>query len=88
MTEAPFRYRARVVTAVGAGSTLAVFLGGIAEAQGLVTAALVDGLFAGLSSFVYQSAELPPPRELMLVMTVLAATENPPTFSRLWVAPD
>ena len=77
VTDAPFRYRARVVATVGAGLTLAVFLGGLAGGSVWAIAALVVGLVAGLSSFLCQAAELPPPRELMLVMTVLAATAIP-----------
>ena len=72
--QAPYRYRAWVVAAVGAGLVVAVLLGGLAAAHAL-TALLVAGLVAGIASFVCQAAELPPPRELMLVMAVLAATD-------------
>ena len=72
--QAPYRYRARVVAAVGAGLVVAVLLGGLA-AERTLTALLVAGLVAGIASFVCQAAELPPPRELMLVMAVLAATD-------------
>jgi uncharacterized membrane protein YccC len=73
--QAPYRYRARVVAAIGAGLVLAVLLGALAAPSGLV-AALVAGLVAGVASFLCQAAELPPPRELMLVMAVLAATDG------------
>ena len=73
--QAPYRYRARVVAAIGVGLVLAVLLGALAAPSGLV-AALVAGLVAGVASFLCQAAELPPPRELMLVMAVLAATDG------------
>jgi hypothetical protein len=38
---------------------------------------VVTGLAAGIASFVCQAAELPPPRELMLIMALLAATAVP-----------
>ncbi|HVH21414.1 MAG TPA: hypothetical protein VNA11_03060, partial [Pseudonocardia sp.] len=72
--EAPFRYRGRVVAAVGLGLVAAVLLGGLAAGHGLLTA-VVAGLVSAVASFVCQAAELPPPRELMLVMAVLAATD-------------
>jgi uncharacterized membrane protein YccC len=72
--EAPFRYRARVVAAVGLGLVAAVLFGGLAAGHGLL-AALVAGLVSAVASFLCQAAELPPPRELMLVMAVLAATD-------------
>ncbi len=72
--QAPYRYRGRVVAAVGLGLALAVLLGGLAAPHGLL-AALVAGVVSGVASFVCQAAELPPPRELMLVMAVLAATD-------------
>jgi hypothetical protein len=55
----------------------AVFLGAVAGGQGWVLAAVVAGLVAATASFLCQAAELPPPRELLLVMAVLAATEIP-----------
>ena len=72
--QAPYRYRARVVAAVGLGLALAVLFGGLAARHGLL-AALVAGVVSAVASFVCQAAELPPPRELMLVMAVLAATD-------------
>lgn len=72
--QSPFRYRARVVAAVGAGLVAAVLCGGLAASHGWL-AALVAGLVAGLASLGCQAAELPPPRELMVVMAVLAATD-------------
>jgi hypothetical protein len=74
--QAPYRYRARVVRRVGLGLVAAVLLGSLAAGHGVVTA-LVAGLVAGTASFACQAAELPPPRELMLVMAVLAATDMP-----------
>jgi uncharacterized membrane protein YccC len=74
--QSPYRYRARVVATVGVGLVAAVLLGGVA-APSIVSAVLVTGAVAGVASFVCQAAELPPPRELMLVMAVLAATEIP-----------
>ena len=72
--QAPYRYRGRAVAAVGCGLVVAVLLGGLAAPYGVV-AAVVGGAVAGVASFVCQAAELPPPRELMLVMAVLAATD-------------
>jgi uncharacterized membrane protein YccC len=74
--QSPYRYRARVVAAVGAGLAIAVLIGAMA---GSVTpvAATVTAVVAGIASFVCQAAELPPPRELMLIMALLAATAVP-----------
>ena len=74
VSQAPYRYRARVVAAMGAGLVIAVLLGGLAAGNGLL-AVLVAGVVAGVASVGCQAAELPPPRELMLVMAVLAATD-------------
>ncbi len=73
--QAPYRCRARVVAVVGAGLVLSVLLGALAAGHGYV-AVVVAGLVAAAASFLCQAAELPPPRELMLVMAVLAATEH------------
>jgi len=72
----PYRYRARVVAAVGAALTLAVFLGAITGSNGWV-APLTAGMFSGTASFICQTLELSPPRELMFVMALLAATAIP-----------
>ena len=72
----PYRYRARVVGRIGVGLVLAVLVGSLAAGHGAVSA-LVAGLVAAVASFVCQAAELPPPRELMPVMAVLAATDMP-----------
>ena len=74
--QSPYRYRARVVAAVGAGLAIAVLIGAMAGSRTWV-AAMVTGLAAGIASFVCQAAELPPPRELMLIMALLAATAVP-----------
>jgi len=74
--DSPYRYRARAVAAVGAALTLAVFLGAITGSNGW-GAALTAGMFAGTASFICQTVELPPPRELMFVMALLAATALP-----------
>jgi uncharacterized membrane protein YccC len=74
--DSPYRYRARVVAAVGAGLTLAVFLGAVTGSFGWV-AALVAGVFAGGASFICQAVELSPPREIMFIMALLAATAIP-----------
>ena len=74
--QSPYRYRARVVAAVGAGLAIAVLIGALAGSRTWV-AAVVTGLAAGIASFVCQAAELPPPRELMLIMALLAATAVP-----------
>ncbi len=74
--QSPYRYRARVVAAVGAGLAIAVLIGAMAGSWTWV-AAVVTGLAAGMASFVCQAAELPPPRELMLIMALLAATAVP-----------
>ena len=73
----PFRYRARVVAAVGVGLATAMFLGSLASGYGWIATALTVGVVAGAASLICQAAELPPPRELMLVMAVLVATEPP-----------
>jgi uncharacterized membrane protein YccC len=74
--QSPYRFRARVVAAVGAGLAIAVLIGALAGSLTWVTA-VVAGLVAGIASFVCQAAELPPPRELMLIMALLAATAVP-----------
>ena len=74
--QSPYRYRARVVAAVGAALAIAVLIGSMAGSRTWV-AAVVTGLAAGAASFVCQAAELPPPRELMLIMTLLASTAVP-----------
>jgi uncharacterized membrane protein YccC len=74
--QSPYRYRARVVAAVGAGLAIAVLIGALAGRWTPVAAA-VTALAAGIASFVCQAAELPPPRELMLIMALLAATAVP-----------
>ena len=75
--DSPFWYQGRVVAAVGVGLVLMVFLGALAGGQGWFVAAAAAGLAAAIASFLCQAAELPPPRELLLVMAVLAATEIP-----------
>ena len=74
--QSPYRYRARVVAAVGAALAIAVLIGSMAGSRTWV-AAVVTGLAAGAASFVCQAAELPPPRELMLIMALLASTAVP-----------
>ena len=74
--QSPYRYRARVVAAVGAGLAIAVLIGAVAG-RWTPVAATVAALAAGIASFVCQAAELPPPRELMLIMALLAATAVP-----------
>jgi len=74
--QSPYRYRARVVAAVGAGLAIAVLIGALAGRWTPVAAA-VTALAAGIASFVCQAAELPPPREVMLIMALLAATAVP-----------
>jgi Fusaric acid resistance protein-like len=74
--QSPYRYRARVVAAVGAGLAIAVLIGSMAGSRTWV-AAMVTGVVAGVASFVCQAVELPPPRELMLIMVLLAATAVP-----------
>jgi uncharacterized membrane protein YccC len=76
--QSPYRYRSRTVAAVGAGLVLAVLLGGLVSLHPW-WAVVVSGLVAGLASFVCQAVELPPPRELMLVLALLVATDVPAT---------
>ena len=64
------------MAAVGAGLAIPVLIGAMAGSLTWV-AAVVTGLVAGIASFVCQAAELPPPRELMLIMALLAATAVP-----------
>jgi uncharacterized membrane protein YccC len=72
--QSPYRYRSRTVAAVGAGLVLAVLLGGLTS-QHPWWAVAVSAAVAGLASFVCQAVELPPPRELMLVLALLVATD-------------
>lgn len=74
--QSPYRYRAKVVAAVGAGLALAVFIGALAGRWAVLDAAAA-GVVAAVASFVCQAAELPPPRELMLIMALLASTAVP-----------
>lgn len=74
--DAPYRYRARAITVIGGGLTLAVFLGAVTGSHGWI-AALTAGTFAAAASFVCQTLELSPPREMMFVMALLAATAVP-----------
>ena len=61
---------------MGAGLAIAVLIGSTAGSRTWV-AAMVTGVVAAVASFVCQAAELPPPRELMLIMVLLAATAVP-----------
>jgi uncharacterized membrane protein YccC len=76
--QSPYRYRSRTVAAVGAGLVLAVLLGGLVSLHPW-WAVLTSGVVAGAASFVCQAVELPPPRELMLVLALLVATDVPAT---------
>ena len=60
----------------GGGLAIAVLIGAVAGSWTPV-ASTVTGLVAGTAPFVCQAAELPPPRELMLIMALLAATAVP-----------
>src|SRR6201987_6532945 len=54
--QSPYRSRARVVAAVGAGLAIAVLIGSTAGGRTWV-AAMVTGVAAGVASFVCQAAE-------------------------------
>jgi uncharacterized membrane protein YccC len=84
--DAPYRYRARLLAAIGAGLTLGVLLGGLASRQGWL-APLVAGLVAGVASLACQAAEVPLPREYLIVLATLAATGIPvDVHQALWHA--
>ena len=74
--DAPYRYRARVVSAVGLALVAVAVLGGLVAGSSWL-AVLTAGTVAGVASFICQAAELPPPRELMIVMVLLVSTELP-----------
>ncbi|HEV7897732.1 MAG TPA: FUSC family protein [Planosporangium sp.] len=74
--DAPYRYRARLVAGIGFGLTVGVLLGGLASTQGWL-APLVAGAVAAAMSFACQAAEIPPPREYLIVLATLAATGIP-----------
>lgn len=76
--QSPYRYRSRTVAAVGTGLVLAVLLGGLVSLHPWWAVA-ISAAVAGLASFVCQAVELPPPRELMLVLALLVATDVPAT---------
>ncbi|NJC84360.1 FUSC family protein [Planosporangium mesophilum] len=85
-SDTPYRYRARLVAGIGAALTLGVLLGGLASTRGWL-APLVAGAVAGATSFVCQAAEIPPPREYLIVLATLAATGIPvPADQALWNA--
>ncbi|MCW2640018.1 MAG: hypothetical protein JWP76_2324 [Dactylosporangium sp.] len=74
--DAPYRYRARLVAGLGAGLTVGVLLGGLASSQGWL-APLVAGAVAVVASLACQAAEVPLPREYLIVLATLAATGIP-----------
>ncbi len=74
--DSAYRYRARVVAAVGVGLAAAVFVGAFGS-QGWVAAALIAGAVAAIASFACQAFALPPPRELIPIMAALASTAVP-----------
>jgi hypothetical protein len=74
--QAPYRYRAAATAALGVGLSLAVLAGEFAASPTWLMM-IVAGAMAGPASMVSQAAQLPPPRELMLVMAALVATSIP-----------
>ncbi|GAA1800424.1 hypothetical protein HC028_16990 [Planosporangium flavigriseum] len=74
--DAPYRYRARLVAGIGAGLTAGVLLGGLSSSQGWL-APLVAGAVAAVASLACQAAEVPLPREYLIVLATLAATGIP-----------
>jgi uncharacterized membrane protein YccC len=74
--DSPYRYRARLVAGVGVGLTVGVLLGGLASSQGWL-APLVAGAVAVVASLICQAAELPLPREYLIILATLAATGIP-----------
>jgi uncharacterized membrane protein YccC len=74
--DAPYRHRLRLVTGVGVALTVVVPLGSLCAATAWLSVLLI-GLVAATASFACLALRVPPPREYLIVLGVLAATGIP-----------
>jgi uncharacterized membrane protein YccC len=74
--ETPYRHRVRLVAGVGLALTVLVPLGSLCAATAWLSVVLI-GLVAATASFVCLALRVPPPREYLIVLGVLAATGIP-----------
>ena len=74
--DAPYRHRIRLVAGVGVALTVLVPLGSLCAATAWLSVVLI-GLVATTASFTYLTLRVPPPREYLIVLGVLAATGHP-----------
>jgi uncharacterized membrane protein YccC len=74
--ETPYRHRVRLVAGVGLALTVLVPLGSLCAATAWLSVVLI-GLVAASASFVCLALRVPPPREYLIVLGVLAATGIP-----------
>jgi uncharacterized membrane protein YccC len=72
----PYRHRMRLVAGVGVALTVLVPLGSLCAATAWLSVVLV-GLVAATASFTCLALRVPPPREYLIVLGVLAATGIP-----------
>ncbi|HXP57356.1 MAG TPA: hypothetical protein VN847_20485, partial [Streptosporangiaceae bacterium] len=74
--DAPYRHRLRLVAGVGVALTVLVPLGSLCAATAWLSVLLI-GLVAATASFACLALRVPPPREYLIVLGVLAATGIP-----------
>jgi uncharacterized membrane protein YccC len=74
--DAPYRHRIRLVAGVGVALTVLVPLGSLCAATAWLSVLLI-GLVAATASFACLALRVPPPREYLIVLGVLAATGIP-----------
>lgn len=72
----PYAFRASAVGLIGLALAIGAGLGALVGGN-LWLAAAVAGLYTAAVSLVAHAAELPPPRELLIVMVMLASTDIP-----------
>ena len=72
----PYRQRIRLVAWVGVALAVVVPLGGLCASRAWLSVALA-GVVAGIASFVCLALRVPPPREYLIVLAVLAASGIP-----------
>jgi uncharacterized membrane protein YccC len=72
----PYRHRIRLVAWVGVALAVVVPLGGLCASRAWLSVALA-GVVAGIASFVCLALRVPPPREYLIVLAVLAASGIP-----------